>query len=194
MSKAELIERLGKPTNGKSVEVLSALAETCSIGNEDSVFFTVGDVLEVTMYSKKEVAFRAAWMLEYIFLNQGVGLATLQQFLKQFPLQRNQSVIRHYGKIMAYLTGKKVKEPLRQAVAHIDFEPIIETLFGWLIDDEVLVANKVHAMQALANLAGEYRWIKDELLETIDHLVDKESIAFFARAKQIRRTLQKIKP
>ncbi|MNR45986.1 hypothetical protein D3C85_1648950 [compost metagenome] len=65
-------------------------------------------------------------------------------------------------------------------------------MFSWLIDENVLVATKVHAMQALANLVPRYTWVKEELLETIAHLEDLETIAFFGRAKQIKKALKKV--
>jgi hypothetical protein len=100
--------------------------------------------------------------------------------------------MRHYAKIIALITDRKANDVYKERAATIDFEPIINVLFTWLVDTEVLVATKVHCMQTLANLAPRYDWIKDELLETIDHLVDIESIAFFGRAKQIRKQLKRI--
>ena len=101
--------------------------------------------------------------------------------------------MRHYTKIIALLTSKKADPVYKELAKAIDFEPVIEVLFTWLIDTEMLVATKVHCMQALANLVPRYDWIKDDLVQTIDYLTDKESIAFFARAKMVKKQLMKTK-
>ncbi|WP_342328683.1 hypothetical protein [Pedobacter sp. FW305-3-2-15-E-R2A2] len=153
----------------------------------------VEDLIDLTFHPKKEVGFRAAWTLEYILMNHHCAGDHLEDLLNRFPEQKNPSCMRHYGKILAYLTGKKSTGLKEGQLDKIDFAPIIDILFDWLIDEKVLVATKVHAMQALANLAPRYPWIKDELLETIAHLEDLESIAFFGRAKQVKKQLKKIR-
>lgn len=175
------------------VEVLTGIADDkFSVENSES-YFTVKDLIELTFHPKKETAFRAAWMLEYIFTNYQCIGDYLDDFLHLFAEQKNQSCMRHYGKIAAYVTSNKAMGLHPGQLEQTDFEPLIDVLFGWLIDEKVLVAAKVHCMQTLANLAPRYTWIKDELLETIAHLEDLESIAFFGRAKQVKKALHKIK-
>jgi len=43
----------------------------------------------------------------------------------------------------------------------------------------------------LANLTTKHAWVKNELIETMEFLIDQESIAFFAKVKQIRKQLEK---
>ena len=154
----------------------------------------VTDLLEISFHEKKEVAFRAAWMLEYIMKHRpAVFAAHMHELLELLPEQKNHSAMRHYAKIIALLTARNA-EPIYQSLSEsIDFTEVINVLFSWLIDPEMLVATKVHCMQSLANLVPRYKWIKDDLLATVDHLVDLETIAFFARARQIRKQLKKIK-
>ena len=153
----------------------------------------VEDLLDISFHKKKEVAFRAAWMLEYIMMHHpGTFLPHVPQLLQLLPDQKNPSAMRHYSKIIAMLSNKKADQLYRAMAQELDFEETIEVLFSWLVDPEVLVATKVHCMQSLANLAPRYSWIKDDLLETIDYLADVESIAFFARAKQVKKQLNKI--
>lgn len=71
-----------------------------------------------------------------------------------------------------------------------DTENLVEATFQWLIDEQVPVAIKSHCLNILANFTTIHPWIKEELLQTMDYLVDKESIAFFAKVKQIRKQLK----
>lgn len=191
MTRDELTARLNASMEARMVQILTGIADHKLEKQEQ--YDQIKNLIDLTFHPKKEVGFRAAWTLEYIFMNHHCAGDHLDDLLSRFPGQKNQSCMRHYGKILAYLTGKKATGLRERQLEKIDFDPIIDVLFSWLIDDKVLVATKVHAMQALANLAPRYTWIKDELLQTITHLEDLESIAFFGRAKQIRKALKKIK-
>ncbi|MCX2484444.1 hypothetical protein [Pedobacter sp. MR2016-24] len=152
----------------------------------------INDLLELSLHRQKEIAFRAAWMLEYLLTNQAVLFsAYLTRFLDFLPEQYNPSAMRHFSKMVAMITDRKADSCYQQLVKQIDFAPLIELLFTHLIDPQTLVATKVHCMQALANLAPRYEWIKEELPYTIDHLITVESIAFFARAKMVRKQLKR---
>ncbi|RZK80827.1 MAG: hypothetical protein EOO92_06750 [Pedobacter sp.] len=154
--------------------------------------FGLDDLLELSFHKDRQVAFRSAWKLEYYMVNEPREFVErLPAFFKLFPGVENQSAMRHYTKIVALLTDRKANSLYKVVLSEFDFEPIIEKLFTWLVDDEVLVASKVHCMQSLANLSPRYDWIKDELLQTINHLEQIESIAFFARAKVVKKTLKK---
>lgn len=155
---------------------------------------SLDDLLDISFYKKKEVAFRAAWMLEYIMTHSPADfLPHVPRLLQLLPAQKNHSSMRHYTKIISLLTDRKANPLFQQFSKDFDFEATIEVLFTWLVEPDMLVATKVHCMQSLANLATRYDWIKDDLLATIDHLADIESIAFFARSKQVRKQLKKIK-
>ncbi|MBC8984661.1 hypothetical protein H9X96_02605 [Pedobacter sp. N36a] len=193
MTKDELITRLGASMEAKMVKVISEIAENRNLYPDAENDFTVKDVIDLTFHSRKDLAFRAAWLLEHLFFNYYCIGDHLEDFLSRFANQRQPGPMRHYGKILAFLTGKQARGLHPGQLEKIDFEPLIGLMFDWLIDEKVLVAAKVHAMQALANLATRYPWIKDELLETIAHLEDLESIAFFGRAKQVKKQLKKIK-
>lgn len=152
----------------------------------------IDDLLEISFNKKKEIAFRAAWMLEYLMVQRPSSFCKyVPKLLALLPELKNPSAMRHYTKIIAMMTDRKADQLYKDLVKEIDFEPVIELLFTWLIDPQILVATKVHCMQSLANLSSVYDWIKDDLQDTVDHLVDVESIAFFARAKMVKRQLQK---
>jgi len=194
VTKEELTTRLGAAMEAKMVMVISEIAGNRNLYPGTKNDFTVKDVIDLTFHARKELAFRAAWLLEHIFFKYYCLGDHLEDFLSRFSQQMHPGPMRHYGKILAFLTGKQARGLQPGQLEKIDFEPLIGLMFDWLMDEKVLVATKVHAMQALANLAPRYPWIKDELLETIAHLEDLESIAFFGRAKQVKKQLKKIKP
>lgn len=154
----------------------------------------ITDLIEVSFHKKKEIAFRAAWMLEYVMTHRPAQFASyIESLLELLPKQKNPSAQRHYTKIIALMTAANADPVYKELTKKIDFDATIEVLFTWLIDPEILVATKVHCMQSLANLAPRYDWIKDDLEQTIDYLKDKESIAFFARARMVQKQLKKVK-
>ena len=152
----------------------------------------IDDLLDITFHKKKEIAFRAAWMLEYIMMHKAARFCPyVDKLLALLSKQQNPSAMRHYVKIVALITDKKAFPIYKELVKQIDFEPVIEVLFTWLVDPKMLVAAKVHCMQSLTNLTPRYDWIKEDLEETIDHLMGIESIAFFARAKMVKKQLKR---
>lgn len=184
MDKEELIERLDTRMNFQMVANSTTIIESCDLD--------VKDLLDISFHKKKEIAFRAAWMLEYIVKHKPLQFyPDIKAFLLLFPKQKNPSAMRHYAKIVVLMTERKSSLIYKEALTRIDMEPIIEVLFTWLVDPEMLVASKVHCMQALANLTTRYDWIEEDLLETIDHLMGIESIAFFARAKMVKKQLKR---
>ncbi|SMD02729.1 hypothetical protein [Pedobacter africanus] len=184
VGKEELIARLDTSMKFKMVDNVTAIIEG---HNPD-----IADLLELSFYKKKEVAFRAAWMLEYLMTNRPQEFrAHVPALLSLLPRQKNPSAMRHYAKILALMTDRNADPVYRELSGQLDFDPVIEVLFTWLVDPETLVASKVHCMQALANLVPRYGWIKEELQETIEHLMGIESIAFFARAKMVKKQLKK---
>jgi hypothetical protein len=186
VQKEELIARLDAPMNYRKFVNSTEILESNKLD--------VKDLLEVSFHKKKEIAFRAAWMLECVMTQSPAAFSLIiPQLLALLPKQNNPSAMRHYTKIVALLTARNANRVYKDFAEGIDFDPVIEALFAWLIDAKTLVATKVHCMQALANLAPRYTWIKDDLLETIEYLIDIESIAFFARAKMVKKQLMKMK-
>lgn len=184
MNKDQLINALSQPVEFQMVRNLIRILETNQV--------SIPDIFDASLHHRKEIAFRAAWMLEYLLSTRPDSFKNYVIALFEYlPRSNNQSVMRHYSKMVALLTSKKVNQVYLPEVREVNFKPVIEILFNWLIEDSTLVATKVHCMQALANLSAGFDWISDELLQTIDYLEPKESIAFFARAKLVKKTLVK---
>lgn len=87
------------------------------------------------------------------------------------------------------MTKRNASIDIKKIIEHYNTDYLVEVVFAWLIDEKIPVAVKSHCLNILANLTAKHSWIKEELLQTMDFLVDKESIGFFAKVKQIRRQL-----
>ncbi|MEE1943697.1 hypothetical protein VRU48_01170 [Pedobacter sp. KR3-3] len=180
------------------IELKTILAQT--IGKEKVVYLSnivanhhipVKELIDLTFDRDDKVSFRAAWILENVYVGRLEDfLPATSYFLTRFASQNNLSCRRHYGKILALMTKKNAPKAIKDILAQHNLDSLVETAFAWLIDEEVPVAIKSHVLNILANLSAKQDWIRDELLQTMDYLVDKESIAFFAKVKQIRKQLK----
>ncbi|RDC55699.1 hypothetical protein DU508_15630 [Pedobacter chinensis] len=172
-----------KATLSKSkVEKLAAIASDET--------FSVKDLIDLSFHHDEQIGFRSAWILENVYSHhQERFLPYVHYFLERFSTQNNLSALRHYVKILAFMTGKNAPSEIKEIISDCDTDKIVEVVFAWLIDEKIPVAVKSHCLNILANLIPKHGWIKDELIQTMNFLIDKESIAFFARVKQIRKQL-----
>lgn len=153
--------------------------------------FSIKELIALTFHKDEQIAFRAAWILENIYTKQQDRfLPHVAYFLQKYPLQNNLSCRRHYSKILALMSHKGAKPALQEVLYQQDTHQLAEKTFEWLIDEKVPVAIKSFCLNILANLSSKHTWIKEELLQTIDYLIDKESIGFFSKAKKIRQQLK----
>ena len=153
--------------------------------------FSIKELIDLTFDEKEQIGFRASWILENVYINHVLHFEPHSTyFLIKFTQQHNLSSRRHFGKILALMTSKKAPPPIRETILAYETDQLVETVFRWLIDDQVPVAVKSHCLNILANLSIKHNWIREELSETMDFLVDKESIAFYAKVKQIRKQLR----
>jgi hypothetical protein len=183
MKKTNFIVELGQKLNKESINKISSLK------NEKEL--DVITLIDLTFHENKQIAFRAAWILENIYIKHlEIFLPNATYFLNLFSTQNNFSCRRHYAKILALITTNKAPLPIKKLIEDYNTEPLVETVFSWLIDEKNPVAVKSHCLNILANLNSKHNWIKDELIQTMDYLVDKESIAFHAKVKMIRKQLR----
>ncbi|MEJ5995515.1 hypothetical protein WG904_13890 [Pedobacter sp. Du54] len=179
-----LLTSLKSPLSKKRTEELSR-----TIAESD---FSIKELIDLTFHPEEQIGFRAAWILETVFINNPTCfIPNSPYFLTKFRQQENPSAQRHFSKILALMTAKKALKPIKVLFATYNTEELVETVFNWLINEKVPVAVKSHCLNILANFSSKHDWIKDELIETMDFLLDKESIAFYAKVKQIRRQLSK---
>ena len=178
MTKAELIKELAATFGKTKVDKLSKLLKQQN--------FALRDLIDLTFHEDKTIAFRAAWLLENVFLvNPELYLPEIDYLLARFKDVTYQSCQRHYAKIMMYLTSPKAHPLIKGKLAETDLEPIVEQCFDWLIDPEVLIAVKVFASEALFNLRHRYPWINEELKNQLEFLMRNGSAAIQSRGKKL---------
>lgn len=178
-----LIDTIKTTLSKSKVEKLASIASDPT--------FCVKDLIDLSFYHDEQIGFRAAWILESVYSNhQHRFLPSTDYFLQKLQLQQNLSALRHYVKILAFITKKNASVEMKEIIKNYDTEKLVEVAFTWLIDDKVPVAVKSHCLNILANLNAKHNWIKAELTETMDFLIDKESVGFFAKVKQIRKQLR----
>ncbi len=179
MTKEELLKELKQTLTKTKVEKLAGLA----VKAKDSI----EQILGLTFRPEQELAFRAAWILEHIFLANPTGFFEhLTGFVSAYNKQKNLSCQRHYTKIMMEITSGKVLPGSEKA----DFETVVETTFAWLIDDRAPVAVQVNCLDILYNLSSRFDWIKDELKAQTEFFLRDGSAAMQSRGKKILKKLK----
>ncbi|TCD10616.1 hypothetical protein EZ449_09750 [Pedobacter frigidisoli] len=177
-----LFDALKIPLGKTKVEELASFSLTEN--------FSAKDLIDLSFHKDEQIGFRAAWILERIYSNHIERfMPHAIYFLQKLPFQHNLSALRHYVKILAFMTKKNASPEIEEIIVNYNSDNLVDVVFAWLIDEKVPVAVKSHCLNILANLITKHNWIKDELSETMEFLVDKESIAFFAKVKQIRKQL-----
>jgi len=154
--------------------------------------FPLHDIIDITFHPDKVVGFRAVWLLENIFLTDPEGyLDDLRYLISRFKENSNQSCMRHYAKIIMHVTDAHVPATLQLKLKNIDFEPVVEQLFDWMINPKVKVAVKMFAGNALLNLKDTFPWVQEELAGQVEFLMRDGSAGIQAGGKKILKGIKK---
>ncbi|MBE9583423.1 hypothetical protein IM792_03100 [Mucilaginibacter sp. JRF] len=152
--------------------------------------FPLPELIDVTFHSDKNIAFRASWLLENLLIADTEHYCDdLPYLLQRFPEVNYPSSQRHFANIMIRLTGSKALASIKAMLAEQNLEPIVEKLFDWLIDPQILVAVKASSAEALLNMSNRYDWIADELANQMEFLMRDGTTAIQARGKMILNKL-----
>ncbi|WP_439697287.1 hypothetical protein ACFGVS_02410 [Mucilaginibacter sp. AW1-7] len=182
MTKSELIERItgiiGKPKVLELSRILKAQQ------------FALHDLIDTTFHPDKAVAFRAVWILENVFLTAPESyLPDLEYMISRIKEVKHPGCMRHYAKIIMHITDAKAPESLQLKLQEINFEPVVEQLFDWMINPRTKVAVKIFAAYALFNLKDSFPWVKEELTAQMEFLMRNGSAAIQAGGKKILKSL-----
>ncbi len=178
INKEELIKQISNTIGKTKVLELSRI-----LRDEQ---FALRDLIDLTFYNERDIAFRAAWILENIFLQDPTRYeADLEYLISRIKEVKHPSCQRHYAKIMMHITAKKTTGIIREKLQKLDLEPVVEQCFDWMIDPKVLVAVKVFAIEALFNLRYRYPWIKEELENQIRFLMRNGTAAMQSRGRKL---------
>ena len=178
MTKDELIIQLAATFGKTKVDKLAKIVREQT--------FALHDLIDLTFHQDKTIAFRAAWLLENVFLvNPVFYLPEMDYLLKRFQQVIYPSNQRHYAKIVMHITSPKVHPLIKQKIAETDMEPVVEKCFDWVIDPEVLIAVKRFSAEALFNLHHRYGWIADELAQQVQYLMKDGTAAIQTYGKKL---------
>jgi hypothetical protein len=148
--------------------------------------FAIGDLINLTFYPRKEIAFRAAWILENLILLHPVKYVNdIETICAQFTRVNNKSCLRHYTKIIMHLTAPGADKQIKTKLESINMENVIERCFELLIDRGSPVAVKAFASQVLFNLRSRHTWIAGVLTDQIKIMMDGGEPAIRAKGRKL---------
>jgi len=178
LTSEELIKEISTTLTKTKVVKLSAIIQKQQ--------FSIKDLIDITFHPDKNIAFRAAWILENLLLQKPESYIEHLNYLNSRVKDvGNPSCKRHYAKILMHITAPKAPANIKQRLAETELEPVVEQLFDWLIDPKVLIAVKVFAAEALFNLRERYPWISEELANQIRFLMRDGTAAIQSRGRKL---------
>ena len=152
--------------------------------------FAFRDVIDLTFHPDKQVAFRAAWLMDTMYFDDPLFyLNDIDYLLQQIPNITYPASKRHYSRITLNLTSPRNPKAILYKLAGIDLEPVVEHFFDWMIDPKVKVAVKVFVAECLFNLRNRYPWITEELTSQIQYLMRNGSAGIQSMGKRILKGL-----
>ncbi len=147
--------------------ISTAIGKKEAVAISDTLYrqnFDIDELMAVTFHPEKEIAFRAAWIMEILILTDPERYVNnLNKLVEPFLKIENKSCQRHYVKILMHLMEPKAPKVVRQKIGEMDMEPVAERCFDLLIDATTPVAVKAFASQVLFDLRTRYPWINDIL-------------------------------
>lgn len=148
--------------------------------------FNVRDLIELTFIREREIAFRAAWILENLILsNPPRFIDDLEYVILQFPKVKNKSCQRHYAKIIMHLTEPAMDKWVKQKLEIINMECTVETCFDLLIEPKTPAAVKACASEILFNMRFRYTWIGEVLTEQLKLMMNGGKPSIQAKGRRL---------
>jgi hypothetical protein len=182
MTKVELSKQISNTIGKPKVLELSRILKEQQ--------FALRDLIDITFHPDNDIAFRASWILQNVFLqNPELYEDHFKYLLSRFNEVKYASCQRHYAKILMHITGKKAPKTIQQQLSEIDMEPIVEQCFDWMIDRKVKIAVKVFSSEALFNLRHRYPWITEEPTNQIKFLMRNGTAAIQSRGRKLLASL-----
>ena len=143
------------------------------------------ELLEETISREdlRKVAFRAAYVIEFIYFSDIRQFEPYySRFFRIFPLVKNESVKRHFTKIMAHiLNGDKYHATAAER------EAVATACVDWIINKKVKVAVQIWAIECLFILQPRIGWVKEILEDILLNLSVNPSPAMIVRLRRWRQ-------
>ena len=148
---------------------------------------TFEKLLNYCFTSKTELAYKAAWVLEFVYLeNPKWLLPHLDLFFKHLPsinLDQTLRPLAHICELIAISNYKKKDIDVIAVFLEKHKKTLIDCSFDWLITEQK-VACQVRAMTALYYLGTEFEWIHPELKQIIEQNIHLGSAGYQSRGKK----------
>ncbi|GGH07979.1 hypothetical protein [Mucilaginibacter phyllosphaerae] len=154
--------------------------------------FDIDRLIDLTFHPDKQVGFRAAWLLDTTLLScPEYYVHNIPYLVKRMGDVTNQSCKRHYTRIMMHLAAPAAPQLVKEKLAVINLDIVIEKCFDWMIDPEVRVAVKVFAADTLYYLCHRHDWIKEELTNQVKFMMQSGGPAIQSRGRKLLALLLK---
>ncbi len=148
-----------------------------AIGNNPAEF---KKIIELIYKAKAPIPHRASWLLSAVNEQHPELLRPyLSKFVDTIERFQVDGVKRNMINVLA---SHQIPEKIQGKA--------VDVCFRLLLSPSETVVVKTQAMQVLANISEEYPELKQELKIAIDDQWDKNTAAFHARAKHIRKKLK----
>ncbi|MEO5911238.1 MAG: hypothetical protein ABIP95_10145 [Pelobium sp.] len=147
------------------------------------------DILNLCIDPDKQIAFRAAWLLEIAeVMVMDDFKPMVADFLKIYPLVKNESVQRHFTKIMMRLTRSEIQEAY--AIQSADLENCLNITFDWLLDIQTPLAVQCNCMDIIYRLSYGRHWILEDLKMILEKKLLSGSPALISRSTRILKKMK----
>jgi hypothetical protein len=178
LSCVQLIREISNSIGKEKVVKLSAILKKEQ--------FAIRDLVDITFHHDHGIAFRAAWLLENLFLQKPeLYVEHIEYLVSRVSEVTNPSCKRHYAKIIMHITSPKAAMAVQTQLKNVDLTLVVEKFFDWIIDPKILIAVKVFATEALFNIRERYPWIKEELAEQLRFLMRDGTAAIQSRGRKL---------
>lgn len=152
-------------------------------------------LVEIAFDYDNETSVKAALILEAVCEKRLDWIAyNLPHFTENIAYLKNESAIRPAAKIcnlIAKEVNSKFDSPIKVIATQEQIGQIIETCLDWLLNEDIKVASKAHAMEALYFLGNQINWIHYELKMIIERDLEENGPAYSIKATKILEKLAK---
>lgn len=147
------------------------------VGRSKEKFQTL---LELTLYEKDPLAWRAAWILDGSDeQHKGLAESSLSDIIQRLPELESKGALRSLLRLLC-----------RYDIPEDDQGLLVDLCFSYMVSELYPVAVKVHAMQIIYNHTLIYPELKDELITVIEDQVENNTVGFKSRGRRIIRQLE----
>ncbi len=174
-------------TGSESMEALFELLEetvrySCSKKRGMDVNSKDNYLSSISREDLRKTEFRAAYVIEFIYFSDIRQFEPYYgRFFRIYPLVKNESVKRHFTKIMAHiLNGDKYH------ATDADCEAVATACVDWIINKRVKVAVQIWAIECLFILQPRIGWVKEILEDILLNLSVNPSPAMIVRLRRWR--------